>query len=414
MKKICFIAQFPPPMHGLSKAVETLYNSNLNFEIDSQGEFEFEKVDITNNKNFIKNLLKISRSKADLFYFTISQTKGGNLRDLVIFKLLELQHKKCLIHLHGGYYRQLVDNDMAGWQRKANYKATIANITVIGYISLIINAFMNNHFGFMLLKISGDALAQKNGYIRIVDCAVFTPLVIAYLFSNSVVHNRKLDFFKMCIVLLGQIYVEKTRMGTIALLFMLIAMLLFSKKNKFSKILTWIFLILGGFFSIAGGMIDQILSKFSIQNNGNSTLYRLNEIQFYMSHFIENKLLGIGIISPEKIMNEYGIAYWQNHNYEDIGIIGFLGIAGIVGIIVIYIIPIIRMLFVLQSVKGKISSYSEYLMLIGMFCYIIVTSATLMIVNYQRMPCFAICIALFEYIYVSCNKLEMKGIHKCY
>lgn len=122
MKKICFIAQFPPPMHGLSKAVETLYNSNLNFEIDSQGEFEFEKVDITNNKNFIKNLLKISRSKADLFYFTISQTKGGNLRDLVIFKLLELQHKKCLIHLHGGYYRQLVDNDMAGWQRKANYK----------------------------------------------------------------------------------------------------------------------------------------------------------------------------------------------------------------------------------------------------------------------------------------------------
>lgn len=123
MKKICFIAQFPPPMHGLSKAVETLYNSNLNSEVDPHGEFEFEKVDITNNKNFAKNLLKISRSKADLFYFTISQTKGGNLRDLVIFKLLELQHKKCLIHLHGGYYRQLVDNDMAGWQRKANYKA---------------------------------------------------------------------------------------------------------------------------------------------------------------------------------------------------------------------------------------------------------------------------------------------------
>lgn len=123
MKKICFIAQFPPPMHGLSKAVETLYNSNLNSQITPHGEFEFEKVDITDNKNFIKNLLKISRSKADLFYFTISQTKGGNLRDLVIFKVLELQHKKCLIHLHGGYYRQLVDNDMAGWQRKANYKA---------------------------------------------------------------------------------------------------------------------------------------------------------------------------------------------------------------------------------------------------------------------------------------------------
>ena len=122
-KKICFVAQFPPPMHGLSKAVETLYNSDLNTAVNPDGEFEFEKVDITNNKNFIKNLVKISKSKADLFYFTISQTRGGNLRDLVIFKLLKLQHKKCVVHLHGGYYRQLVDNDMAGWQRKANYKA---------------------------------------------------------------------------------------------------------------------------------------------------------------------------------------------------------------------------------------------------------------------------------------------------
>ena len=66
-KKICFIAQFPPPMHGLSKAVETLYNSELNTAVDSNGEFEFEKVDITNNKNFVKNLLKISCSKADCF-----------------------------------------------------------------------------------------------------------------------------------------------------------------------------------------------------------------------------------------------------------------------------------------------------------------------------------------------------------
>jgi glycosyltransferase involved in cell wall biosynthesis len=114
-KKICFIAQFPPPMHGLSKAVDTLYRSRL------KDEFDFEKVDITNNKRFIKNLIQIWKSKADLFYFTISQTKGGNLRDLIILKLLNLQKKKCLIHLHGGYYRKLVDNDLTGIQRKMNY-----------------------------------------------------------------------------------------------------------------------------------------------------------------------------------------------------------------------------------------------------------------------------------------------------
>lgn len=122
-KKICFVAQFPPPMHGLSKAVETLYNSELNNEMNSNSDLVFEKVDITNNKQFLSNLIKIRKSKADLFYFTISQTKGGNIRDLIILKLLELQDKKCLIHLHGGYYRQLVDNDMSSIQRKANYKA---------------------------------------------------------------------------------------------------------------------------------------------------------------------------------------------------------------------------------------------------------------------------------------------------
>lgn len=116
MKKICFIAQFPPPMHGLSKAVDTLYNSDL------KKKYEFVKVDIKNNKTILKSLRAISRIKADLFYFTISQSKGGNLRDLLILKLLESQRKKCLIHLHGGYYRNLIDS-LGKWQKKANYRA---------------------------------------------------------------------------------------------------------------------------------------------------------------------------------------------------------------------------------------------------------------------------------------------------
>lgn len=116
-KKICFIAQFPPPMHGLSKAVDTLYNSEL------IGEFDFEKVDLTDNKKILKNLLSIWNSSADLYYFTISQTRIGNLRDLVILRILGAQNKKCLTHLHGGYYRELVDNDMNNLQRKMNYKA---------------------------------------------------------------------------------------------------------------------------------------------------------------------------------------------------------------------------------------------------------------------------------------------------
>ncbi len=116
-KRICFIAQFPPPIHGLSKAVETLYDSPL------QNEFDFERINITNNYRFPERLIKILISKADLFYFTISQSKGGNLRDLIILRVIQAKHKKCVIHLHGGYYRHLVDRDLPAWQRKANYRA---------------------------------------------------------------------------------------------------------------------------------------------------------------------------------------------------------------------------------------------------------------------------------------------------
>lgn len=116
MKKINFIAQFPPPIHGLSLAVETLYNSEI------VNQFELEKIDIKDNKKFLVSVLKILKSNADLFYFTISQTKGGNLRDLIILKILHMKHKKCIVHLHGGYYRKLVDNDLPAWQKKLNYK----------------------------------------------------------------------------------------------------------------------------------------------------------------------------------------------------------------------------------------------------------------------------------------------------
>lgn len=116
MKRICIIAQFPPPIHGLSKAVETLFESNL------KNKYYFEKVDITRNSMFLPNYFKIRNSKADLFYFTISQSQGGNIRDLIILSLLRKQKKRYLIHLHGGYYRTLLDNRLPEIQRRMNIK----------------------------------------------------------------------------------------------------------------------------------------------------------------------------------------------------------------------------------------------------------------------------------------------------
>lgn len=121
MKEITVIGQFPPPMHGLSKALDTMYNSRLNEK------FKLKKIDLTNNKNFLFNLKNILKSNSDLYYFTISQSKFGNIRDIIILKSIFLKKKKVLIHLHGGGFKNLLEDDMSKLQKKINIK-TLKNI----------------------------------------------------------------------------------------------------------------------------------------------------------------------------------------------------------------------------------------------------------------------------------------------
>lgn len=115
-KRICIIGQFPPPIHGLSKALDTLYNSEL------KEKYQFGKIDLTDNKRFIGNLIKLIKSNYDIYYLTISQSKFGNIRDLVILKLIQMKNKKIIIHLHGGGFRNVLDEDMNKIQRRLNYR----------------------------------------------------------------------------------------------------------------------------------------------------------------------------------------------------------------------------------------------------------------------------------------------------
>ena len=115
-KKICLIAQFPPPIHGLSEAAETIRSSRL------REKYDLRTVDLSRHKDIFNAIRSVAQSDADLFYLTISQSVAGNIRDLLILSILELRHRKTVIHLHGGYYRTLVDQQMNGIQRWLNYK----------------------------------------------------------------------------------------------------------------------------------------------------------------------------------------------------------------------------------------------------------------------------------------------------
>lgn len=110
------IGQFPPPIHGLSKALITLYNSSIINE-----DFELDKVNITNNRLFMQNLKKIRNSNSAVYYLTISHSKLGNLRDLIIMNEILKKNKKLIIHYHGGHFKSLYQS-MNYFQKKLNFK----------------------------------------------------------------------------------------------------------------------------------------------------------------------------------------------------------------------------------------------------------------------------------------------------
>lgn len=49
-------------------------------------------------------------------------------------KIITMEKRKCLIHLHGGYYRTLIEKDCGKLQRSLNYKAIsrISGTIVLG------------------------------------------------------------------------------------------------------------------------------------------------------------------------------------------------------------------------------------------------------------------------------------------
>ncbi|NVY96196.1 glycosyltransferase family 4 protein [Lactobacillus sp. DCY120] len=113
-KKITFIAQFPPPIHGLSKAVTILYNSP---QLQC---FALRAINTTNNQKILRSFLRVLRSKDDLYYLSLSQSALGNLRDLIFMLLIHFKRKPLLLHLHGGRFGKLVTQEMGGIQRRLN------------------------------------------------------------------------------------------------------------------------------------------------------------------------------------------------------------------------------------------------------------------------------------------------------
>lgn len=174
MKKICFMAQFSPPINGLTKAVETLYNSKINED------FLLDKINLTNNKRIIISLFKLIFNDSDIFYFTIAQSKFGNLRDMFLMLIILLKKKKIIIHLHGGYYRQLYEKQMGSLQKKLN-NFVLKRISV----AIVLGKSLRSIF---------QGLVQEDKIVIIENCVDEDNLLSESRFIDKITkHNKEIN-----------------------------------------------------------------------------------------------------------------------------------------------------------------------------------------------------------------------------
>jgi glycosyltransferase involved in cell wall biosynthesis len=140
-KKILFIGQLPPPLHGASlmnnyvvnseliKSIFTIDLINLQFarSLSHLKKFSFRK--------FFKALLycftivkKSLFNKPDLVYFTLVPTGFAFYRDAIYVFLLKLFRNKIVFHLHGKGVRENILNSSV---KKYIYKLVFRNTDVI-------------------------------------------------------------------------------------------------------------------------------------------------------------------------------------------------------------------------------------------------------------------------------------------
>lgn len=121
---VCFIGPLPPPMTGLSKALDTILKSErcreqFNFNVIDLGKIyqvSGSKLSAGKITGFfrLREIVKrtVDAGSTDVYYLAIAQSTVGVLRDLMILHLIrrDKNRKNVIVHLHGGGFQTFYQN----------------------------------------------------------------------------------------------------------------------------------------------------------------------------------------------------------------------------------------------------------------------------------------------------------------
>lgn len=136
--RLLVIGGLPPPHIGPTIALNIVLRSDLgkDFEVlhldtsDHRGAETLGRHDFTNYflsiESYFRLLVMLFRCRPDLVYLPICQTTAGFLRDSAYIVICGVFRRKVVIHLRGGYFREMFENQ--SWLMKLYVRRILAGV----------------------------------------------------------------------------------------------------------------------------------------------------------------------------------------------------------------------------------------------------------------------------------------------
>lgn len=389
-----------------SYPTEYLYGAKFRIIVATLGVIIYFFMSIKNIKKFNKNMIYLSNylwlvilsifltSLYSIFKYknqTVIDTIGISFRFLWVlwsFPILYYMNKK-----------------------KNGRNKFLDTLNIISFIWLIVIAFQAMSFlltGMLLfdfLEYFSGISMLRSGRIRIglESLGNFFLLYNTLQLIDGCNSKYKTIFYRVYCVI-GWIllfFVQQTRAFTIICIFCLFIICIYNNNLDKKRLLFINLLFLSIILLVYNGVIEHFFNGFSITGeHANSTVSRLEGMQYYWKSFLENPIWAQGFPHISYyfsiIRGPYGKYY-----LDDIGFFGTIAQLGIF-IIIVYVIPILRIIYIFIKQKKNLTYLEKKLMLL-IIIYLVSTSFTLIITDSQRILLWPVLIALCEDLNIKAN-----------
>ncbi len=253
----------------------------------------------------------------------------------------------------------------------------------------------------------GDVYVRNEG-IRM-GTGILSQCMILYNFSflfQSTKKTRGKWIYHLILFVVGMyciFFIAQTRAEQVYILVALASIVFIGGKNLRSKLVTVLALVAGIYLLTNSDFLDKIIVLLgTTARNTNSVINRKYAYQYYWTIIKTKPLFGNGFALTTNIAYPY---YSLEHGslgrafYSDVGIVGLLANIGMTAIFV-YIWPLFRMGKILLYLIRR-SSWKQYSYELSIYIYIVLSSATLITTDGEKMFQFAFLLAFFEYVLIT-------------